>query len=162
MSAARTMGTTVRVSTRRVSFSLAVNDVAPPIGEPVMEPSDEIRIARAVIGDQVTECVIAIFLDARQRVRRYSEIARGTLNAARLQPRDVFGAAMLFASGAVVLAHNHRSGQASPSSADREVTGVLRQAGALLGITLVDHLIVTATDHYSFREHERWDAEGLR
>ena len=157
MSKRLSVGPTIRVSTRRVSFSLALNDAAPHIGEPVTQSFEAVRIARAVIGDEINECVLAIFLDARHRVTGYAEVARGTLNAARLQPRDVFGAALLVAAGAVIVAHNHPSNDATPSHADRHVTRVLREAGALLGVALTDHLIVTADDHFSFAHDERWD-----
>jgi DNA repair protein RadC len=151
---------TIRVSTRRVSFSLALNDAAPHIGQSVTAPAEAVRIARAVIGDEITECVLALFLDARHRVSGYAEVARGTLNAARLQPRDVYCRALLAAAHSVIIAHNHPSGEVAPSRADRHVTSVLRDAGTLLGISLLDHLIVTATDHFSFREDERWDVAG--
>jgi DNA repair protein RadC len=153
----RTTAPTIRVSTRRVQFSLALNDAAPHIGKTVTTPAEAVHIARAVIGDEITECVLAIFLDARNRVSGYAEVARGTLNSARLQPRDVFGSALLGAAASVIAAHNHPSGEVSPSRADRHVTTVLREAGTLLGVPLTDHLIVTATDHFSFREHEGWN-----
>jgi DNA repair protein RadC len=158
MSKRLSVAPTIRVSTRRVSFSLAFCDAAPHIGEPVTEPSNAVHIAKAVIGDDITECVIAIFLDARHRVSGYAEVARGTLNAARLRPRDVFGPALFAAAASVIVAHNHPTGIVEPSRADRHVTSVLREAGALLGVELLDHLIVTASDHFSFRVDERWDA----
>lgn len=148
---------TIRVSTRRVQFSLAVNDAAAPIGDTVASLRDAAHIARAVIGGEISECVLAIFLDARHRVSGYAEVSRGTLNAARLQARDIFVPALLANSASVIAAHCHPSGDARPSRADRSVTAVLREAGTLIGVQLIDHIIVTATDHYSFREDERWD-----
>lgn len=156
----RTVAPTISVSTRRVRFTLAplaVNDAAPPIGETVITPRMAADVARAVIGDDIAECVLAIFLDARNRVSGYTEIVRGTLNAARLTPRDVFTPALVVGAASVCVAHNHPSGDASPSNADRTVTAVLREAGRLLGLPLTDHLIVTASDVYSFRESGEWD-----
>jgi DNA repair protein RadC len=157
---------TIRVSTRRVSFSFALNDAAPHVGQTVTAPAEAVRIARAVIGDEISECVLVIFLDARHRVSGYAEVARGTLNAARLQPRDVYSRALLAAACSIIIAHNHPSQDAAPSRADRHVTRVLRDAGALLGVALLDHIIVTATEHFSIREDERWDddtdGEGSR
>jgi DNA repair protein RadC len=156
----RTVAPTISVSTRRVRFTLtplAVNDAAPPIGETVLTPHMAADVARAVIGDEITECVIAIFLDARNRVSGYTEIVRGTLNAARLTPRDLFVPALHANAVGVIIAHNHPSGDATPSRADRTVTGVLREAGNLIGVVLTDHLIVTASDVYSFRESGQWD-----
>ena len=156
----RTVAPTISVSTRRVRFTLAplaVNDAVPPIGETVTTPRMAADIARAVIGDDIAECVLAIFLDARNRVIGYTEIVRGTLNAARLTPRDVFTPALVVGAASICIAHNHPSGVASPSNSDRMVTEVLRGAGHLLGLPLTDHLIVTASDVFSFRESDGWD-----
>jgi DNA repair protein RadC len=146
----------IRVSTRRVHLTLAVNDAPPPVGESITGPVQAARIARAVIGGEITECVIAIFLDARLRVSGYSEVVRGTLNASRLSARDVFVPALHANAASVCIAHNHPSGDATPSRADREVTVVLREAGRLIGVPLSDHLIVTPDAAYSFREHDGW------
>ena len=113
-------------------------------------------MARAVIGSEITECLLVIFLDARHRVTGYSEVARGTLNAARFTPRDVLIPALHANGAAVVVAHNHPSHDATPSRADRTVTEVLREAGRLIGLPIVDHLIVTPDDVYSFRERDGW------
>ena len=85
------MPQTIRVSTRRVRFTLeplTVNDSAASVGATIITPSMAADVARGVIGSDITECILAIFLDARNRVSGYAEIARGTLNSARLAPRD--------------------------------------------------------------------------
>ena len=153
----RTIAPTIRVSTRRVRFTLApltVNDAAAPVGDVVTTPSMAANVARAVIGSDITECILAIFLDARHRVSGYTEIARGTLNSARLTPRDILIPALHANAAAVIVAHNHPSGDATPSSGDRQVTTVLCDAGRLVGVPVMDHLIVTPVDVYSFRERE--------
>jgi len=83
-------------------------------------------------------------------VTGYTEVARGTLNAARISPRDVLVPAILANAASVVMAHNHPSGAASASIADHAVTAAMRGAARILGLRLADHLIVTPTDHYSF------------
>lgn len=148
---------TIRVSTRRVQFALTVNDAQPPVGDAITTPVEAARIARAVIGGEISECVLAIFVTARQRVSGYSEIARGTLNAARFTPRDIFLPALLANASAVVIAHAHPSGDVTPLRADRTVTAILRDAGRLIGIHVVDHLIVSPDAVYSFREQDGWD-----
>jgi DNA repair protein RadC len=156
----RTVAPTIHVSTRRVRFTLAplaVNDAPAPMGETVSGPTMAADVARAVIGSDITECILAIFLDGRNRVSGYTEIARGTLNAARFAPRDVFIPALHANAAAVIVAHNHPTGDATPSRADRTVTVTLREAGRLLGLPLTDHLIVTPADVYSFRERGEWD-----
>ena len=149
---------TIRVSTKQYSFHIVRDaDVAYPAGESVCCPRDAVDIARHLIGAQITECLLAIFLDARQRVTGYAEIARGTLNATRFTPRDVLVPALHASAGGLVVAHNHPSGTVDPSRADRQVTVALRDACAMVGIPLLDHIIVTDSAHYSFREDEGWD-----
>jgi len=148
---------TIRVTTQRYSFHLVREaEVAYPAGESVSGPRDAVDIARHVIGEQITECLIAIFLDARHRVSGYTEIARGTLNATRFTPRDILVPALHASAAAIAIAHNHPSGSVDPSRADRQVTVVLRDACSMIGIPLLDHLIVTGDAYYSFRETERW------
>jgi DNA repair protein RadC len=155
----------MRVSTQRVRLALTIADADPdaPVGETVMSSVTAAMVARAAIGDEITECVLAIFLDARNRVTGYIEVARGTLNAARMSPRDVLLPALLANAQSVVLAHNHPSGDATPSRADREVTTALRDAARIVGVRFTDHLIVTPTDHYSFASAQDWtDAPEFR
>lgn len=127
-------------------------DDRPAVGSPrdallLLEP---LRRARR-------EAVTALFLDARHRLTALETIAVGTINASRLQPRDVFGPALRLDAVAVIIGHNHPSGDPAPSRADRVVTAAVRSAGELLGIELLDHLIVTGCSHHSFRESEHWD-----
>lgn len=98
----------IRVTTSRYSFEL-VNDgeTAYPVLSEVTCPRDVVRIAQHVIGSEITECLIAVFLTARQRVSGYTEIARGRVNAARLQPRDLLVPALHAGCCSVVIAHKH-------------------------------------------------------
>jgi DNA repair protein RadC len=107
-----------------------------------------------------TERVVVIMLDARHRPQRVEIVAQGTLNSSRLQPRDVLAPALQAGAASVIIAHNHPSGDARPSAADRHVTTVLREAGALMGVRVLDHIIVARTGHHSFRETEQWDNPG--
>jgi hypothetical protein len=148
----------VRVTTHRYAFSV-VREAEPayPQDAAVSTPRDAVDIARHVIGAEITECILAIFLTARHRVTGYAEVARGTINAARFQPRDVLVPALLANAAVIVVAHCHPSGDVTPSRADRVVTMALRQAAELIGLPLLDHIIVTDTAHYSFRDAEGWD-----
>jgi len=147
----------IRVTTRRYSFQVD-RDTNPsyPLGLAVHLPSVAVDIARHVIGAEFTECVIAIFVDSRQRVSGYAEIARGTVNAARLSPRDVLVPALHAGCPTLVLAHNHPTQDPTPSPADRSMTAALRDACAIVGLRLLDHLIVTRTGYFSFRETQSW------
>jgi DNA repair protein RadC len=149
---------TIRVSSRRYSFEVLRDEADPPYprGALVSGPHDIVEIARHLIGADITEVVLAFFLDARHRLTGHAEVVRGTLNAARLSPRDILVRTLAVNAAAVALAHNHPSSEVSPSRADRLVTTVLRDACDLVGIPLLDHVIVTDSAHYSFRESERW------
>jgi DNA repair protein RadC len=97
---------TITVSARRYRFTLPARD--PASGSRYLSGShDASEIARAVIGSEIAECVIAILLDARRRVMGYTEVCRGTLNATRFSARDVLVPALLANAAGVVVAHNH-------------------------------------------------------
>jgi len=148
----------VRVTTRRYSFSVVRDADAPyPYHAPVNSPRDAVDIARHIIGAEITECILVLFINTRNRISGYAEVARGTINAARLQPRDVLVPALCANAAGLIVCHNHPSADATPSRADRVVTAALRQAAELIGVPLLDHLIVTETAHYSFRSAEGWD-----
>jgi DNA repair protein RadC len=103
------------------------------------------------------EQVWVLLLDARHRPLSVETVVVGSVNSSRLTPRDVLTPALRAGSSAFVVAHNHPSGDPSPSRADRLVTEALRTAAALIGIPMLDHIIVAARGHHSFREVEGWD-----
>jgi DNA repair protein RadC len=102
------------------------------------------------------EEVWVLLLDARHRPISCETVAVGSINSSRLAPRDVLAPALRAGSAALVV-HNHPSGDPAPSRADRAVTEALRSAAALIGIPMLDHIIVAARAHHSFREVEGWD-----
>ena len=106
------------------------------------------------------EEVWALLLDARHRLISVEPVVAGSLNSARLLPRDVLAPALRAGAAALIVAHNHPSGEVTPSRADRLVTVALRDAARLVGLPLLDHIILTARSHYSFREVEAWETEG--
>ena len=106
------------------------------------------------------ERIVVLHLDARHRPMRLETAAVGTVNASRLAVRDVFGPALQHGAVAVIVGHNHPSGDASPSRADRLVTAALRSSGDALGVAVLDHIIVSAHGHHSFRDAEGWDEEA--
>ena len=136
---------------------LRVSLVREPSATPaatVSGPEDAVTVIRAAIpaGDE-REHFIAVFVDARNRVKGVSVVSVGTLTASLVHPREVFRPAIVAGAAGVIVAHNHPSGEASPSSEDRAATARLVKAGALLGVPLLDHVIVGAGESfYSFRE----------
>ncbi|HIA53865.1 MAG TPA: hypothetical protein EYN91_17535 [Candidatus Melainabacteria bacterium] len=104
------------------------------------------------------EHFVSIHLNARHEVLGLHEVSHGSLSASLVHPREVFKAAILANSYAIIVCHNHPSGsKVVPSKEDLETTGQLFNAGKLLGVTLIDHLIVgpglKKNTVYSIREH---------
>lgn len=95
------------------------------------------------------ECFWSVMLDARGRPLGRREIARGTLTACLVHPREVFAPAIRARAAAVVVVHNHPSGDPTPSSEDVALTDRLMEAGELLGIPLVDHIVLGRNGHRS-------------
>ena len=91
-------------------------------------------------------------LDARNHIISYEVVSIGTLTASLVHPREVFVGALLNKAAAVIIAHNHPSGEITPSPEDKETTRRLVKAGELLGVPVVDHLIVGAGRYFSFKE----------
>jgi DNA repair protein RadC len=98
------------------------------------------------------ECLVVIHLNTRKRVRGHHLVSIGTQDTILVHPREVFRAAIISAASAIVVAHNHPSGEPSPSDADIKVTRDLIRAGQLLKIEVLDHIIIGNPKHTSLRE----------
>ncbi len=147
-----------RRSWRRVKLSLVRERAERPY--PVRHAGDVIGLLREYLRDDPRECFVAVYLDARHRVIAVHTAHVGTVDSAPVHPREVFGPAVTLASAAVVVAHNHPSGDPAPSGEDRHVTTRLRSAGDLLGVPLLDHLIFGDGRYYSFAEESVRTIEG--
>lgn len=108
----------------------------------VKTPQDVANLLMSELRDLRTEHFKALHLDARHRVIRAVDISHGTLDSALVHPREVFRDAILSNAATVVVAHNHPSGDPSPSADDRAVTLRLVEAGKLIGIDVLDHVII--------------------
>jgi DNA repair protein RadC len=102
--------------------------------------------------DPEREMCVAVMLNTRLSPVGHTLVGIGTLNECTVHPRDVFRAAVAMAAYAVLVIHNHPSGQAVPSEADRRITQRLAEAGRIIQINLIDHLIVGTNSCFSFRE----------
>lgn len=102
--------------------------------------------------DPEREIIIAILLNTRRMIRGHFVVGLGTLDSVTVHPREVFRAAIVVAAHSVIVAHNHPSGDPSPSEADIRITRQLVSAGRILQIEVLDHIIVGATTHVSLRE----------
>jgi len=106
------------------------------------------------IDKEACEVFIALLLDIRYRVLGWQEISRGSLAATLVHPREVFKAACVMNAACVIVAHNHPSGNPTPSAEDFAVSERLAKAGNILGIELLDHIVVCEHAHASAMRRE--------
>lgn len=105
-----------------------------------------------LLGDEPVEVCGMFCLAARGQVLAYHELSRGSLDAALVDPREVFKVALLANARSIVLGHNHPSGDPEPSAVDLRITERLKLASQLIGIELSDHLVIGAHGYTSMRE----------
>lgn len=98
------------------------------------------------------ECFVVLHLNVRRRIRGHHLVSIGTLDSLHVHPREVFRTAFAAAASAIVLMHNHPSGEPQPSEADIKVTRDLIRAGQLLKLEVIDHVVVGNPTHCSLRE----------
>ena len=107
---------------------------------------------RLMLGDKPHEVFVVVFLNAQSRVIATEEMFRGTLTQTSVYPREVVIEALKHNAAAVILCHNHPSGNEEPSRADEALTHTLKAALALVDVRVLDHVIVTRTAALSFAE----------
>jgi len=127
------------IGPRRKSVVISSHDVA----------SD---FMRRLLRDHAREHFFALYLDGAHRVASYSVVSLGTANTTVVHPREVFQGAILVGAVAVIVGHNHPSGELVASREDIVVTKTLKDAGSLIGIKLLDHIILTPDAHVSLRD----------
>jgi DNA repair protein RadC len=121
--------------------------------EHVLHPEIAARLAAGYINNLDRETMIVMALNTRNRIIGVNTVSIGTLDSALCHPREVFKFAILANANQIMLAHNHPSGDTTPSSDDIELTKRLVKAGELIGIELTDHVIIGFDgDYLSMRE----------
>jgi DNA repair protein RadC len=121
-----------------------------------VEPLHTLRDLIARLDDiraKQQEYVMCLSLDGGQRLIALRTVTIGTLDVVLAHPREIFADAIADRAASVVVAHNHPSGDATPSQKDISLTQQLAAAGQLVGIPLRDHIIVTKKEYFSFRQH---------
>lgn len=118
------------------------------------EPHEAADMVRPLISASDRELFLVMSVNTRMEPMAVEIVSVGTLNACLVEMREVFKHAILNNAAGIVCFHNHPSGDAEPSREDRLMTEKLRAAGELLGIPLVDHIIVTEEQYYSFKEQK--------
>jgi DNA repair protein RadC len=119
-------------------------------GEPIRSPRDACRLLAGIRGKS-KEHFVALYLNSRHFMVHEETVSIGSLNANIVHPREVFRPAIDRAAAALVLAHNHPSGDVTPSQEDLKLTMRLVEAGRLIGIEVLDHIIVSECGYLSFR-----------
>ena len=121
-------------------------------GDVLSSPGETRRFLQYHLGSHSREVFSCLFLDSQHRVLRCEDLFFGTLDGAAVYPREVAVRALQYNAAAVIFAHNHPSGVAEPSSADRRITERLCSALALLDIRVLDHIIIGRGKEFSFAE----------
>ncbi len=124
------------------------------IAQAIRSAADVARFIRGVVGGDAREHFVVLMLDARHRPIAYQVVSIGTATASLVHPREVFQSAVSIGAVAIIVAHNHPSGDPSPSREDREVTERLTRAGGVLGIRLLDSVVVADSGYHSIREED--------
>ncbi|GAB4297566.1 MAG: DNA repair protein RadC [Desulfuromonadia bacterium] len=119
-------------------------------GERFSSPEQIFRHFRYRLAGLMKERFYTILLDTKNRIIREEMISEGSLSQSIVHPREVFLPAVRESASAVLLVHNHPSGDPTPSREDREITTRLREGGELLGIRVLDHVIIGTAGYYSF------------
>jgi len=118
----------------------------------VMGPADIQQLVLPMIENQNQEHFIGVFLNTQHQVIHQQVLFLGTLNASLVHPREVFKEAVRVSAASVIVAHNHPSGDVTPSPADIELTQQLKEASMMLHIPLMDHVIVSERGYLSLSE----------
>jgi len=121
-------------------------------GDALSNPADTRRFLAARLRPYPYEVFACLFLDNRHRVICFEELFRGTIDGASVHPREVVRRAIEHNAAAIIVAHNHPSGVAEPSGADRALTRRLKEAVALVDVRLLDHFVVGDGEVISFSE----------
>ena len=145
--------TATKVDLLIAGFELARRGLNQGMGiEPsISRPSDVVSLLTD-IKNHKKEFFIAVFLNARNQVIKKETISIGSLNASLVHPREIFNPAVGSSAASIILSHNHPSGDVTPSQEDIELTRRMVQAGEIMGIEILDHLIVASERFLSMKE----------
>ena len=139
---------------RPVYESLTVGDKAAEYfqDKEAITSSADVNARFAFLREETRENFIAVHLDAKNKILCVDTVSIGSLNASIVHPREVFKSCLLSSAAAILLVHNHPSGDPTPSHEDHEITTRLKEGSELLGIRLLDHIVIGNPRHYSFAD----------
>lgn len=132
---------------RRIAYADA-------IARDVIETPDDIAaIFMPRLRYEKNEHFMLVLLNTKNKVIGMEQISEGSLNSSVVHPREVFAPAVVQRAAAILVGHNHPSGDPAPSREDRNLTEALVQTGKILGIPLLDHIVIGDGCYFSFKEH---------
>lgn len=143
-----------KASSLKAAFALAARFQARPFVtlDRFTSPAQVFDYFHHELRDLRREQFIVLLLDGKNRITRKVTISEGSLNQSIVHPREVFVQAVRESAAAVIFVHNHPSGDPAPSREDREITRRLKEAGEILGIKVLDHVIIGDGSYFSFVE----------
>lgn len=121
-------------------------------GNTLSSPAETTNFLKLQLAGNEHELFCVLYLDNQHKVLAFEEMFRGTIDGAAVYPREIVKAVLAHNAAAVIFAHNHPSGVAEPSSADRRITERLVSALSLIDVRVLDHIIIGGSDHCSFAE----------
>ena len=149
---------TITLRELTIRYSIKADATGQPlvIGRTLSTPATSAAALSALLQDEPAEVFGILCVSTKHRVIAFHEVSRGTLDSTLVHPREVFKAALLANAAAIVLTHNHPSGDPTPSPDDYQLTRRLVDAGKLIGVEVLDHIIVGDGRYFSFREAGRF------
>jgi len=127
-------------------------DLTADVGTSLNTPRLVADVVIPMLASEAVEVAVVLCFSTKHRLLCAHELSRGSLDCTIIHPREVFKAAILANSAGIVVAHNHPSGDPAPSADDLRLTARLVQAGDVVGIDVLDHVIVAGNQYYSFLE----------
>lgn len=125
----------------------------PLLRDSITSPEDGVALLMPRLRYESKEHFLVVLLNSKNKVLDVEQISEGSLNSSVVHPREVFAPAVLHHAAAILTAHNHPSGDPTPSKEDKDLTNTLVQAGKYMGIPVLDHIIIGDAKYFSFKEH---------
>ena len=125
----------------------------PLVRDSITSPEDGVALLMPRLRYESKEHFLVVLLNSKNKVLDVEQISEGSLNSSVVHPREVFAPAVLHHAAAILTAHNHPSGDPTPSKEDKDLTNTLVQAGKYMGTPVLDHIIIGDAKYFSFKEH---------
>lgn len=129
---------------------------------PIRQPQDVVQFLQAEVERFDREHFLTVALDGKGKVVGVETVSIGSATASLVHPREVFKSLILLNASSFIVVHNHPSGEPTPSAEDHSLTTRLHEAGELLGIRLLDHLVLGSGRHHSMNEHGQMPQSGRK